>query len=129
MGVGGQSHAPAALPQGKTGYPLCRRLGWPQDRSGLVRLLYMTLIMLIINKNFFFTEVHVYESCMSLSLEAACVGSALIRLHGVKGQNTTIYTRKLVNIKCCIWSEISVPPFEITVKSLEVPIALNVTHM
>ena len=25
------------LPQGKTRYPLYRRLGWPQDRSGQVR--------------------------------------------------------------------------------------------
>jgi hypothetical protein len=29
MGVGGQRHAPAALPPGKTLYPLYRRLGWP----------------------------------------------------------------------------------------------------
>jgi hypothetical protein len=37
MGVGGQLHAPAALPPGKTRYPLYRRLGRPQDRSGQVR--------------------------------------------------------------------------------------------
>jgi hypothetical protein len=36
-GVGGQHHAPAALPLGKTRYPLYRRLGGPQDRSGRVR--------------------------------------------------------------------------------------------
>jgi hypothetical protein len=36
-GVGGQRHAPAALPPGKTWYPLYRRLGRPQDRSGQVR--------------------------------------------------------------------------------------------
>ena len=36
-GVGGQRHAPAALPSGKTRYPLCRRLGGPQDRSGRMR--------------------------------------------------------------------------------------------
>ena len=36
MGVGGQHHAPAALPPGKTRYPLYRRLGRPQGRSGLV---------------------------------------------------------------------------------------------
>ena len=35
-GVGGQ-HAPAALPPGKTRYPLYRRLGGPQGRSGQVR--------------------------------------------------------------------------------------------
>jgi len=35
--VGGQRHAPAALPPGKTRYPLYRRLGGPQDRSGRVR--------------------------------------------------------------------------------------------
>jgi hypothetical protein len=35
MGVGGQSHAPAALPPGKTRYPLYRRLGGPQGRSGV----------------------------------------------------------------------------------------------
>ena len=34
----GQRHAPAALPPGKgTRYPLCRRLGGSQDRSGQVR--------------------------------------------------------------------------------------------
>jgi len=37
MGVDGQRHAPAALPPGKTRYPLYRRLGGPQGRSGLVR--------------------------------------------------------------------------------------------
>jgi len=37
MGVGGQRHAPAALPPGKTRYPLYRRLGGTQDRSGRVR--------------------------------------------------------------------------------------------
>jgi hypothetical protein len=35
-GVGGQCHALAALPQGKTLYPLYRRMGWPQGRSGWV---------------------------------------------------------------------------------------------
>jgi hypothetical protein len=35
--VGGQRHAPAALPPGKTRYPLNRRLGGPQGRSGRVR--------------------------------------------------------------------------------------------
>ena len=34
MGVGGQRHAPAALPPGKTRYPFCRRLGGPQGPSG-----------------------------------------------------------------------------------------------
>ena len=37
MGVGGQRHAPAALPPGKTRYPLYRRLGGPQSRSRQVR--------------------------------------------------------------------------------------------
>jgi hypothetical protein len=36
-GVGGQRHAPAALPPGKTRYPLYRRLRVPQSRSGRVR--------------------------------------------------------------------------------------------
>jgi hypothetical protein len=36
-GVGGQRHAPAALPQGKTRYPLYRRLGGPQGRFGRAR--------------------------------------------------------------------------------------------
>jgi len=34
MGVGGQRHDPAALPPGKTRYPLYKRLGGPQGRSG-----------------------------------------------------------------------------------------------
>ena len=33
-GVGGQRHAPATLPPVKTRYPLYRRLGGPQGRSG-----------------------------------------------------------------------------------------------
>ena len=37
MGVGGQHHAPAALPPGKTRYPSYRRLGRPQGRSGRVQ--------------------------------------------------------------------------------------------
>jgi len=37
MGVGGQRHAPAALPRGKSQYPLYRRLGGPQGRSGRVQ--------------------------------------------------------------------------------------------
>jgi len=36
-GVGGQRHAPAALPPVKTRYPLYWRLSWPQGRSGRVR--------------------------------------------------------------------------------------------
>jgi len=35
--MGGQRQAPAALPPGKTRYPLYRRLGEPQGRSGRVR--------------------------------------------------------------------------------------------
>jgi len=35
--VGGQRHAPPALPPGKTRYPLYRRLGVPQGRSEQVR--------------------------------------------------------------------------------------------
>jgi hypothetical protein len=36
MGVGGQRHAPAALPPGMTRYQLYSRLGGPQGRSGRV---------------------------------------------------------------------------------------------
>jgi hypothetical protein len=35
--VGGQHHAPTALPPGKTRYPFYGRLGGPQGRSGNVR--------------------------------------------------------------------------------------------
>ena len=35
--AGGQRHAPATLPPEKTRYPLCRKLGGAQDRSGRVR--------------------------------------------------------------------------------------------
>ena len=37
MGVGGQRHAPAVLPPGKTQYPMFRRLDGPQGRYGRVR--------------------------------------------------------------------------------------------
>ena len=43
MGVGGQHHAPAALPSWKTQYPLYRRLGGPQGRSGRVRKISLPL--------------------------------------------------------------------------------------
>ena len=36
-GVGGQRHAPAALPPANTRYPLYSRLDGPQGRSGRVR--------------------------------------------------------------------------------------------
>ena len=36
-GVDGQRHTPVALPPGKTRYPLYRRLGSPQSRSGRVQ--------------------------------------------------------------------------------------------
>ena len=36
MWVGGQHHTLAALPLGRTWYHLCRKLGGPQGRSGLV---------------------------------------------------------------------------------------------
>ena len=38
--VGGQRHSSAVLPPGKTRYPLYRRLGGPQGRSGLVRKIF-----------------------------------------------------------------------------------------
>jgi hypothetical protein len=37
MGVGGQHHAPTALPPGMTRYPLYKRLGGPHGRSGWMR--------------------------------------------------------------------------------------------
>ena len=37
MEVGGQRHAPAALPPGKTRYPPYMKLGWPHGRSRQVR--------------------------------------------------------------------------------------------
>jgi len=37
MGVGGQRHAPAALPPAMTRYPFYRKLGSPQGRYGQVR--------------------------------------------------------------------------------------------
>jgi len=37
MGVGGQRHAPAALPPGRTRYPLYRTVSGTQGRSGEMR--------------------------------------------------------------------------------------------
>ena len=39
-GVGGQRHAPATLPPGNTRYPLYRKLGGPQGRSGRLRKIW-----------------------------------------------------------------------------------------
>ena len=41
--VGGQRHAPAALPPGKTRYPLYKRLGGSQVQSGRVRKISLPL--------------------------------------------------------------------------------------
>jgi len=43
MGVGVQLHTSAALPPGKTRYPLYRRLGGPHGRSGQVRKILPSL--------------------------------------------------------------------------------------
>jgi hypothetical protein len=43
MGVGGQRQAPAALPLGMTRYPLYRRLGRSQGRSGWVLKILLPL--------------------------------------------------------------------------------------
>jgi hypothetical protein len=43
-GLGGQRHAPAALPPGNTRYPLYRRLGGLQSRSGRVRKISLPLV-------------------------------------------------------------------------------------
>jgi len=40
MRVGGERHAPAALPPGKTRYTLYRRQGGPQGRSGQLRKIF-----------------------------------------------------------------------------------------
>jgi hypothetical protein len=40
MGVGGQHHAPATFPLGKTRYPLYKRLGGPQGWSGQMRKIF-----------------------------------------------------------------------------------------
>ena len=42
MGMGGERHAPAALPSGKTRYTLNTRLGWLQGRSGRVRKTHLS---------------------------------------------------------------------------------------
>jgi hypothetical protein len=44
MGLGGQRHAPTAVPPGKTRYPLYRRLGGPQGPSGWVRKISPTKV-------------------------------------------------------------------------------------
>jgi hypothetical protein len=43
MGVGGQRHAPSALPPGKTQYPLCGRPGGHQGQSGQVQKISLPL--------------------------------------------------------------------------------------
>jgi hypothetical protein len=48
--VGGQHHAPAALPPGKTRYPLYRRLGGPQGRSGRVRKISPVVVVVVVIK-------------------------------------------------------------------------------
>jgi hypothetical protein len=37
MGVGGERHAPVAVPPGMTQYPLYRRMGGPQGQCGQVQ--------------------------------------------------------------------------------------------
>ena len=44
MGVDVQRHVPAALPLGKTRYPLYRRMGEPQGRSGQARKISLPIL-------------------------------------------------------------------------------------
>jgi hypothetical protein len=44
MGVGGERHTLAALPLGKTQYPLYRRVGGPHGWSGQVRKILPPLV-------------------------------------------------------------------------------------
>jgi len=56
MGVGYQRHALAALPWKKTKYPLCKRLGGFQDRSGWVRKISLL-------QGFDLRTVHLVPNC------------------------------------------------------------------
>jgi hypothetical protein len=47
--MGGQHYALAALPPGKTRYPLYRRPGGPQGRSACVQKISPIIIIIIIN--------------------------------------------------------------------------------
>jgi len=58
MGVVGQGHAPAALPPGKTRYPLYKRVGRPQDRSGEVKKISL-------QQGFFFFDPRTVQSVAS----------------------------------------------------------------
>jgi hypothetical protein len=65
-GMGGQQHNPAALSPGKTRYPLYRRLGGPQGRSGRVRKIspptgYFLLFQIQVT-NFSFSIYSFYKS-------------------------------------------------------------------
>ena len=51
MGVGGQHHAPAALPPGKTRYPLYRRLGRPRAGLDGCGLLLLVIVIIVINEH------------------------------------------------------------------------------
>jgi hypothetical protein len=70
--VGGQHQAPAALPPGKTRYPLYRRLGGPQGRSGQVRKIspppgfFLTLRFVLILCFIMVLDFHCSSFCIVL---------------------------------------------------------------
>jgi hypothetical protein len=59
-GGGGQSHCPAALPPGMTRYPLDRRLGKPQGRSGRVRKIRLCRLTVAVCIYIFNVSVYLY---------------------------------------------------------------------
>ena len=78
MGVGGQRHARAALPPGKTLYPLYSRLGGPKDtldrcgkshpHRGLSRGEYQRLIKIQVYSNYYSMSTFFAHSTNAFSL-------------------------------------------------------------
>jgi len=96
MGVGSQRHDPAALPPGRTRYPLNRRLGGPQARSRRVRKMSPTL-------GFDPWTVQPVASRYADWIIPAHkhVGNHhIIKLHSLK-QNALVFFNKFIYVKGC----------------------------
>jgi hypothetical protein len=120
-GVGGQRHAPAALPPRKTRYPLYRRLGGPQGLSGWARkisspngirspdrptrseLLYRLSYLCPYNNNNNNNNTFSYPMMdVNLTSETSCIFFKDQRADNMQRKIRKIKIRSIISMLCCL---------------------------
>ena len=105
MAVGGQRHAPAALPPGKTRYPLYRTLGGTQERSGLVRKIFPPpgfdprTVLLVASRYTEWTIPAPRTSCIKQYIEYVGVTVCVPKCVGTCAVRCPVWLRLLTRLK------------------------------